>query len=95
MQEGKLVLAWEAFTTCGDGVDITVTFRPASGGPTRELARESHDPVPENKTTERHRIEHQMNFVPGDQVLVVVDPRKTQDCDGVHIAEFNIWPKVT
>ncbi|KAK9813475.1 hypothetical protein WJX73_001034 [Symbiochloris irregularis] len=91
--EAKLVLSWEAFTMCGDGIDITATFRPAAGGPTQELVKQSHDPVSEDSKPQRHRIEHQMDFAPGDQILLVVDPRQTQDCDGVYVAEFKIWPK--
>lgn len=79
---------------CGDGLDFTATFHPASGGLPKELARQSQDPVPEDSKTVRHRVEHQMDFVPGDQILLVVDPRQTQDCDGVYVAEFTIWPKV-
>ena len=93
MQAAKLVLAWEAFTICGDGLDFRVTYRSANGTVVRELVNQKHDPVPQDSKPHRHRIENQLDFVPGDQVLLVVDPRATQDCDGLFIAELKIWPK--
>lgn len=95
VQEAKLVLSWEAFTMCGDGIDFTATFHPASGGAPQQLARQSHDLMPEDSKAQRHRVERQMDFVPGDRVVLIVDPRESQDCDGVYIAEFKVWPKST
>ena len=93
-QEGVLILAYDAFPVCGDGVDFAVDFHPAKGR-SRNLLKEGHDPVPKGARPTRKRIEVSMLISPGDVFEFVVDPRENQDCDGIYVVEAKIWQSLT
>lgn len=92
VQGARLELIWEAFTVCGDGVDLHVTFHPLQGS-ARTLVHHGHEPVPTGSKAHLQRTEQVLDVLPGDRLDFVIDPRANQDCDGVYIAEFRLWSR--
>ena len=43
----------------------------------------------------RSKLQWRLDLEYGDRIDFIVDPYKNHDCDGVYIADIEIWPNGT
>ncbi|CAL8463815.1 g3349 [Coccomyxa elongata] len=84
-----IMLIYEVFPKCGDGVNFVVTLTPVDGGPVQTLHEAEYE-VAEKPT--RQRLHFYLDKLStGDKVDLLVYPRAQHDCDGALILEVQIW----
>ncbi|KAK9805857.1 hypothetical protein WJX73_008965 [Symbiochloris irregularis] len=90
-RQALLVLAYEVWPTCGDGLDFIVRLTPAgSKKKTQVLLKRGYEPDA-NGQPNRQKIEWRLHIRTGDVIDFIVDPRTNHDCDGLYIVDVSIW----
>ncbi|EIE24869.1 hypothetical protein COCSUDRAFT_53105 [Coccomyxa subellipsoidea C-169] len=85
-----LVLAYEVWPICGDGMDFVVRLKPNGPRRAQTLLKRAYDADP-NAQPNRQKIEWRMHIRTGDVLDFTVEPRGNHDCDGLYIVDVQIW----
>eukprot|EP00884_Botryococcus_braunii_P014758 jgi/Botrbrau1/23283/Bobra.0102s0026.1 len=86
----QLVLAFEVWPICGDGLDLEVVYRNVTTGKSKQL-----DWLPlginSQDKPQRQKMEFTFDIEVGDVMDFIAHPRENQDCDGVYLVDIQYW----
>ncbi|CAL5227669.1 g10676 [Coccomyxa viridis] len=93
-ENARIMLAYDVYPYCGDGLDLVVTqnFVAAYRG-RAVLLQQGFDQKPEAESfSNRRRVEWVRDIEAGDEIDFVLHPRGTHACDGMSVIDIIIWP---
>ncbi|KAK9821580.1 hypothetical protein WJX81_008053 [Elliptochloris bilobata] len=88
---GMLIMAYEVWPICGDGLDLEIRHTVAGTGASMQLHWQAVNPDAAHDRPQRQKVEFRVPLHTGDMVDFMVHPRSSMDCDGVYIVDMQIW----
>ncbi|KAK9907269.1 hypothetical protein WJX75_000339 [Coccomyxa subellipsoidea] len=88
--QGMLLMAYEVWPICGDGLDLEIRLTPSGGGQSRQLMWREITTNAKDKP-QRQKVEMKVPLHAGDILDFIVHPRSNMDCDGIYIVDVQIW----
>ena len=90
----RVMLAFDVYPYCGDGLDLVVThrFEAKYRAPALLMHQGFDQRLEADSVSNRRRVEWVRDIEAGDEFDFVVHPRQTHSCDGMSIIDIVIWP---
>ncbi|DBA72316.1 TPA: hypothetical protein ACH3X2_010559 [Trebouxia sp. C0005] len=84
-----LDLTFEVWPTCGDGLVVEGVLVNQQNLESRKLFSKAF--APSSDPPQRETVAQTIPLLPGDSLVVLVDPLDNHDCDGVYIQDIKLW----